>query len=224
MRWWPMWAAMLIASSLGCEPSPTSATTSTATVVAPSPPTASSPLVRASAENALVGSTKPPQLPACPDGYRCGPPSPTAPVDLILVEKRAHRLYLVSKTEVVASYSVAIGPGGYGHKKYEGDKVTPIGSYTITAKIDKTKWHTYLALDYPNEEDKKRYADLVERGEAPAGVGAGSAIAIHGRRADMPDGLHKLVDWTLGCVALDNAEIDQVAARVEKGTRVLIRD
>jgi lipoprotein-anchoring transpeptidase ErfK/SrfK len=218
------WGAVLLLSSLGCDPS-------SAARKAPSPSQSQSAIPAASSLSSKApltvdaGESSSASAPdACPEGYRCGGPSPSSPVDLILVEKRNHRLYLVSGTEVVASYSVAIGPGGYGHKKYEGDKVTPIGSYTVTAKIEKTKWHTYLALDYPNEDDKKRYADLVARGEAPAGVGAGSAIAIHGRRADMPDGLHKLVDWTLGCVALDNEEIDSVAARVQKGTRVLIRD
>lgn len=162
--------------------------------------------------------------PACPVGYRCGSAPSGAAVDLILVEKRAHRLFLISGNDVLETYSVAIGPGGYGPKGYEGDKVTPTGSYTVTATIKQTKWHTYLALDYPNEEDKRRYAELVAQGKAPPKVGAGSGIAIHGRKADMPDGLHKLVDWTLGCVALDNDEIDEVASRVTKGTRVLIRD
>jgi murein L,D-transpeptidase YafK len=149
--------------------------------------------------------------------------APDAAIDLILVEKSEHRLSLVAGTGVVAMYSVALGSGGQGQKHYEGDKTTPMGSYTVTSIIKGTRWHTYLGLDYPNEEDKKRYDALVAKGEAPAGVGAGSGIAIHGRRKDMRDGLHKLVDWTLGCVALDNDEIDEVAARVKIGTRVVIR-
>jgi hypothetical protein len=143
--------------------------------------------------------------PPCPNGYRCGAAvPPDAVIDLILIEKSEHRLSLVSGSDVAAMYSVALGSGGPGQKHYEGDKTTPMGAYSVTAIIKNTRWHTYLALDYPNEEDKKRYEALVARGEAPAGVGAGSGIAIHGRRKDMRDGLHKLIDWTLGCVALDN--------------------
>lgn len=220
MKWW---RAAVFALLLGCDPGSRAETSSRAAGSSEAP--ASTSVASSSpSQVALVASSAATAEPGCPHGYRCGAPSPSASIDLVLVEKRAHRLYLVSGTDVVASYSVAIGPGGYGSKKYEGDKVTPTGSYTVTMKIDKTKWHTYLALDYPNEEDKKRYAELVARGEAPPGVGAGSGIAIHGRRADMPDVAHKLIDWTLGCVALDNGEIDQVAARVGKGTRVLIRD
>jgi murein L,D-transpeptidase YafK len=108
-----------------------------------------------------------------------------------------------------------------GQKHHEGDRVTPIGRYRITGRYP-SKWHTYLALDYPTAVDRQRYAALVERGEAPPKVGAGSAIAIHGRRAEMPDGLHKLSDWTLGCIALDNGEIDEVAAHAPIGTPVTI--
>ena len=161
---------------------------------------------------------------ACPVGYRCGAAvAPEAAIDLVLVEKSEHRLSLIVGSNVAAMYTVALGSGGPGQKHYEGDKTTPMGTYTVTHIIKGTRWHTYLAVDYPNEEDKKRYDALVAKGEAPPGVGAGSGIAIHGRRKDMRDGLHKLVDWTLGCVALDNDEIDAVAARVKKGTRVVIR-
>jgi murein L,D-transpeptidase YafK len=173
-------------------------------------------------------SSSPPPVavpsPDCPAGYVCGGAHPPdTPVDLLLVEKRAHRLSLVAGQDVLATYTVAIGSGGHRQKTHEGDKTTPVGRYKVTAIIKNTKWHTYLALDYPAPEDVARYEELVAKGEAPARVGAGSGIAIHGRRADMADGVHKLVDWTLGCVALDNPEIDAVAARVSKGTPVEIR-
>jgi len=162
--------------------------------------------------------------PGCPSDWPCDGPAPAgAAGDLILVDKSEHRLWLFSGREVIESHSVALGSGGQGQKGYEGDKVTPIGSYQVTHIIPKTRWHTYLALDYPREEDKRRYAELVARGEAPPGTTAGSGIAIHGRRADMPDGAHKLIDWTLGCVALDNAEIDAIAGKIKKGARVVIR-
>ena len=163
--------------------------------------------------------------PNCPTGFRCDVqhPKDTA-ADLILVEKRAHKLHLVKGQDVMTTYSVALGSGGQRQKSHEGDKTTPVGRYRVIAIIKGTRWHTYLALDYPSPEDVARYERLVAAGAAPAKVGAGSGIAIHGRRADMRDGVHKLYDWTLGCVALDNPEIDAVAARVSKGTPVEIRE
>lgn len=163
------------------------------------------------------------ESPDCPKGYRCerGGALGDAPVSALLIEKGAHRLHLVRDRVIVRSYEVALGSGGSGQKLYEGDRVTPIGTYAISGRYP-SRWHTYLALDYPRDEDKQRYEAAVAKGEAPAKVGAGSAIAIHGHRQDQPERLHKLVDWTLGCVALDNGEIDEIATVAPKGTTVII--
>jgi murein L,D-transpeptidase YafK len=110
-----------------------------------------------------------------------------------------------------------------GQKQVEGDRVTPMGAYTITGKYP-SRWHTYLSLSYPTEEDKRRFAELVSRGLVDARRGPGSAIAIHGRRADQRDKVHKERDWTLGCMALDNDEIDEVAALSPVGTPVFIEE
>ena len=161
--------------------------------------------------------------PGCPTGHRCdyGAFTRRPPITQILIEKAAHRLHLVSGELVVRSYGVALGSGGLGKKAYEGDRVTPIGRYHVVGRYP-SRWHTYLALDYPNDDDRKRHAELVARGEVPDGRGPGSAIASHGRKAMQPDRLHKLVDWTLGCVALDNAEIEEVASVAPVGTEVVI--
>jgi L,D-transpeptidase-like protein len=189
------------------------------------------PLARADVvvEPRRVDAVPPPPPPAepehadaCPTGFRCDPSAfGRQPITSLLVQKRAHALHLVAGTTIVRSYRVALGAGGLGQKAYEGDKVTPIGSYRITGRYS-SRWHTYLALDYPSQADRERHAQLVAAGDVPDGRGPGSAIALHGRRADMPDGLHKLIDWTLGCVALDNDEIDEVASLVSVGTAVVI--
>lgn len=108
-----------------------------------------------------------------------------------------------------------------GQKRVEGDRVTPIGVYTITGRYP-SRWHTYLSISYPGEEDRRRFEELVSRGEVDPRLGPGSAIAIHGHRRDQRDEAHKGRDWTLGCVALDNGEIDEVAALSPVGTRVVI--
>ncbi len=181
---------------------------------------AASPAATAEARDTADGDGEP-----CPAGWRCDRAafsrSPRPAVTEILVQKQAHRLHLVAGRTIVRTYGVALGGGGMGQKRYEGDRVTPIGTYHVTGRYP-SKWHTYLALDYPNDEDRRRHAELLARGEVPAGKGPGSAIAIHGHRAEMPERLHKLVDWTLGCVALDDAEIDEVAAVAPVGTRVVI--
>ncbi len=162
----------------------------------------------------------------CPPGWACdyaafADPARRATVSSLLVQKARHQLHLVAGRTILRSYSVALGSGGLGQKLYEGDKTTPIGSYRITGKYP-SRWHTYLAIDYPAPADVARHAAAVERGEVPKGKGPGSAIAIHGHRQDQPSRLHKAFDWTLGCVSLDNDEIDEVAGLAPAGTPVVI--
>lgn len=189
----------------------------------PAPKSEPVPIASASATPSVALPTEA----ICPADYTCDIGSlertPAPKITSLLVERHAHKLHLVAGKTIVRSYGVAIGGGGFGQKRVEGDQITPMGTYAIVGKMP-SRWHTYLALDYPNAEDRRRYADLVAKGEVDPKKGPGSAIAIHGRRANMPDKLHKLVDWTLGCIALDNDEIDQVAAVTPVGTRVVIRD
>jgi len=138
------------------------------------------------------------------------------------VEKAAHRLHLIADPTVVKTYSIAIGWGGAGPKLREGDGVTPVGEYEITGRLAKSPWHTLLGVSYPNYEDVKRFAALKAEGKIPYDAKIGFGIALHGRRADQLDGEHKKTDWTLGCIAVDNEEIDEIAALVGKGTKIRI--
>lgn len=148
---------------------------------------------------------------------------PPPGVTEIRIAKGPHRLDLVSDGKVVKSYRVAIGPGGAGPKTMQGDKVTPTGTYRVTGHI-KGLFHQFLSIDYPNAEDKKRYAELRKRGLIPGGRSIGNDIGIHGTGHKDWNGVHKESDWTLGCIALDDAEIDEIARRAKDGTRVVITD
>jgi murein L,D-transpeptidase YafK len=139
------------------------------------------------------------------------------------IDKSERRLDVVEGAVVVKSYRVAIGPGGPGPKRYEGDNVTPVGTYRVVARIPKL-FHQFLHLDYPNAEDHARYAKLEASGEIPKGRGVGFGIGIHGvGNADF-EPTHKDSDWTRGCVALDDAEIDELVKLAPPGTRVVIVD
>jgi murein L,D-transpeptidase YafK len=147
--------------------------------------------------------------------------APPDRVTEVRIAKAAHTLTLYAGDRVVKTYRVAIGSGGAGPKRMEGDKVTPVGTYRVTGRI-KHLFHQFLVLDYPNAEDRKRHAELRARGEIPRGRGVGHGIGIHGVAGDAPG--HKDSDWTFGCVALDDAEIDEIARTVRDGTRVVIVD
>ena len=141
----------------------------------------------------------------------------------IHIDKSDHSLDLVSEGRVVKTYRVAIGPGGAGPKLMEGDKKTPVGTYRVVGRI-KGLFHQFLTVSYPNDEDRVRYAEMKKRGEIPRGTGIGGGIGIHGVNGKEWKGVHKQTDWTLGCIALDDDEIDEIARRVKDGTKIVITD
>jgi murein L,D-transpeptidase YafK len=141
----------------------------------------------------------------------------------IRIDKSDHRLDLVAGDHVLKTYRVAIGPGGPGHKRREGDKVTPVGTYRIVGRI-KGLFHNFLTVSYPNDEDRARFAELKRTGALPRDATIGGGIGIHGVNGKEWKGIHKETDWTLGCIALDDDEIDEIAARVKDGTAVVIVD
>jgi murein L,D-transpeptidase YafK len=149
--------------------------------------------------------------------------SSSKPVDELRIDKSDHKLELYAGGTVVKSYKVAIGSGGSGPKRMEGDKVTPVGTYRVTGRF-KGLFHQFLVVSYPNEEDKRRFAELKQRGLVPSGRSAGFGIGIHGVGHKEWNGVHKESDWTHGCVALDDSEIDEVASLVKDGTRIVITD
>ena len=149
--------------------------------------------------------------------------APPPGITEIRIAKGAHRLDLVSDGRTVKTYRVALGPGGPGPKRMEGDKVTPVGTYRIVGRFHGL-FHQFLGVSYPNDEDRRRHAELRASGVVPAGVGVGFGIGIHGTGHPDWNGVHKDSDWTHGCIALDDAEIDEIASRVRNGTRVVITD
>lgn len=141
----------------------------------------------------------------------------------IHIDKSDHRLDVVAGDRVLKSFTVAIGSGGEGPKRFEGDRVTPVGTYRITGRF-RGLFHRFLGVSYPNDEDRRRYSELKRKGLVPPGRGVGFGIGIHGVGSKELAGVHKQSDWTLGCIALDDAEIDELAALVPDGTKVVIVD
>jgi L,D-peptidoglycan transpeptidase YkuD (ErfK/YbiS/YcfS/YnhG family) len=134
----------------------------------------------------------------------------------IVVDKFAHKLYVYYNGKQKNEYHVELGPKWIGPKKYHGDKATPEGKYHITKKKNQrqSKYYKALLINYPNDDDKARYNALVKSGTIPK-RGAGDLIEIHG------DG-GKGRNWTAGCVALTNSEMDKVFDLVNVGTPVTI--
>ena len=136
-------------------------------------------------------------------------------VDRILVEKAARRMTLWQGDRPVRTYSVALGFAPTGDKTRQGDGRTPEGVFRIDRRNEASRYHLSLGLDYP--QARHRVA------AAAAGVDPGGDIMIHGQPNALPDGLRLAGDWTAGCIALTDAEMDEVWAATHAGTMVEIR-
>jgi len=139
------------------------------------------------------------------------------PADKILIEKRARRLTLFSKGDVIKTYDIALGGNPVGPKEREGDNKTPEGIYTIDSRNGNSGYHLSLHVSYPNEQDKMRAREL--------GVCPGGDIMIHGiKNGFSPVGAaHAEMDWTQGCIAVTNQEMEEIYKLVPNGTLVEIR-
>lgn len=149
-----------------------------------------------------------------------------APVNRVLIKKNDHTMQLLAGDKVVASYKVAIGPGGSGPKRREGDMTTPVGRYHVVGH-QPSKYKVFLRLDYPNADDVRRFNTLKARGDLPSTAKIGGDIGIHGPPVALPDFVKSnmnAVDWTAGCIAVGDDEISEVARLVRDGTIVDIED
>ena len=138
-----------------------------------------------------------------------------AQIDRIVVEKGARRLTAFRKGEALRSYPIALGFAPEGDKLREGDGRTPEGVYRIDRRNPESAYHLSLGIDFPRAED-------VARAEA-GGYSPGGDIFIHGQ----PNGLGTVAtlphDWTAGCIAVSDAEIEELWAVTPLGTLVEIR-
>lgn len=131
----------------------------------------------------------------------------------LIVNKVERTLTVYRRGEKVGVYGVGLGKYGLSDKLYSGDEATPEGRYRIVRKFPNSTFYKALLIDYPNDEDRREFAAARKKGILPEGVTIGGAIEIHGGGKD---------NLTLGCVGLENAEMDAVYRWAEVGTPVTI--
>jgi len=144
-------------------------------------------------------------------------PVQDGPADRIVIEKKERRLTLFSKGRILRQYKIALGGNPDGPKEKQGDNKTPEGTYIIDSRNHDSRYHLSLHISYPNEKDKKRAQEL--------GVCPGGDIMIHGIKNGFSQvgESHTQVDWTKGCIAVTDEEIEDIDKLVPNGTVVEIR-
>jgi lipoprotein-anchoring transpeptidase ErfK/SrfK len=135
----------------------------------------------------------------------------------IVVVKDAHLMTVYVRGDPVKTYAVELGFNWIADKRQEGDGSTPEGRYRVTARMDRLSSDYYKALliDYPNAEDRAQFSRARRTGDLPAAARVGGLIEIHGSGG-------RGHDWTNGCVAVTNPEMDDLFGRVGVGTPVTI--
>jgi murein L,D-transpeptidase YafK len=138
-------------------------------------------------------------------------------IDRILVEKSERKLSIFRDSRHIKTYRVALGRNPAGPKQEEGDMKTPEGAYKIDRRNAQSSFHLALHISYPSDEDDKRAAARV--------VSAGSDIMIHGIRNGLGwiGAFHRWKNWTLGCIALTDEEIEELWRVTPDGTIIEIR-
>jgi murein L,D-transpeptidase YafK len=137
--------------------------------------------------------------------------------DKVVVVKSERRLYLLRDGEVMRSYQVALGRQPRGTKLQEGDGRTPEGRYTLDARNPASNFYRALRVSYPSRSDRERARAL--------GESAGGLIMIHGLPNERPrwGAEHAMFNWTNGCIAVTNREMDEIWDSVDLGVPIEIR-
>lgn len=138
--------------------------------------------------------------------------------DKIIVRKGDRELQLLRGDEVLRTYRIALGGAPEGHKLQEGDQKTPVGNYVIDWRNPRSMAHLSLHISYPNEQDVLRAKE--------ANVAPGGNIMIHGLANGWGalGAIHHLWDWTDGCVAVTNSEMQEIWSLVPNGTPIMISE
>ncbi len=137
--------------------------------------------------------------------------------DRIVITKSTRSLTLLNGSQVLRTYKVALGGDPVGPKVRVGDKKTPEGEYVIDSKNARSRFHLALHISYPNANDRERARKL--------GVRPGGNVEIHGLdpKYSWVGPLHREVNWTAGCIAVTDPEIEEIWSLVPVGTPVEIR-
>lgn len=137
-------------------------------------------------------------------------------VDRVLVIKSERRMFLIKDGKVLRHYDISLGRNPVGHKEREGDKRTPEGHYLLDYKLEDSAFYKAIHISYPNERDLE---NAIRKKLDPGGK-----IMIHGQ----PNGNGHLAkvtqqyDWTSGCIAVTNKDMDEIWSLIEEDTPITI--
>ena len=141
----------------------------------------------------------------------------------LIVDKSDYELKVYDEDGWYATYPVVFGNKDLSDKLIEGDRRTPEGTFKILSKKPHQKWHKMFMLDYPTPESWAKFKDRKAKGIIPQSAKIGGGIAIHGTWPHDELVVDDFTNWTNGCVALKNEDLDELDGIVDIGTKVIIQ-
>lgn len=141
----------------------------------------------------------------------------------IIIDKMKHELILIDTGEIDTVFNIELGRDPVSDKFHEDGKTTPEGFYKVSRKLNvgQTSFYKALYVNYPNELDRREYDSLKAAGIIPAGTGIGGNIEIHGRGSGKK-GNEDGYNWTLGCIAVSDKDMDYLFEKVKVNTPITI--
>lgn len=138
-------------------------------------------------------------------------------VDTVLVKKSEKKMYLFAEGKLIKEYKVVFGANPKDHKQIEGDERTPEGKYILDYKNENSSFYKAIHISYPNENDTSKAKYL--------GVNPGSLIMIHGQKNGLSwlSWLSQRFNWTNGCIAVTNKEMNEIWGLINEGTPIEIQ-
>jgi murein L,D-transpeptidase YafK len=142
----------------------------------------------------------------------------------ILIDKSDRTLSVLADSIELVEYSCVLGFNPVDDKKQEGDGCTPEGTFKIRSMYPHKSWGYFVWIDYPNKESWTRFNRRKRDGEIPNNATIGGEIGIHGVPSGSDSLIDNKVDWTLGCISLKEADIEDLYKSISKNTVIKIRE
>lgn len=136
------------------------------------------------------------------------------PITQVLVKKGERKIYLLSGNTALKVYDIGLGNEPVGHKQFEGDGKTPEGVYYIDRRNPNSRYHLSIGVSYPSPEDTARALAV--------GLKPGGDIFVHGQGPEGRTLSRQKRDWTAGCIAVRDNEIEEIYSMVRDGTPIII--
>lgn len=140
---------------------------------------------------------------------------------VVVVRKQTRKMSVFKGIKPIKSYPVVLGLNPRNDKLEQGDRCTPEGVYRVVTKYPHAKWSKFILLNYPTRQNWLKFAEAKRRGQIPYDAQIGGDIGIHGTEYDYRNILGE--NWTFGCVALKNRDVNELYRLVETGSIVVIQ-